>query len=305
MEPAIGIGPATRDLLPNIIQLGASHYAKDHPALRTDYLAWLYLKNPAGPAKVVSATEGASWMGMIALIPVRLAVNDRVQDACYAIHVLSHPAHRGKSLFAKMISHAKQVLADSNVWLIGHPNTPSTPGWTRQHMHFRPPLAPYLAPLRNPLGGYALAPLADKPSLLSLPPSIWKLPTNDGIVRVRHDPDFIYWRYLQAPARKYSLTCVSSKQGPIAIYVTRPFKGPLRLAVHWSATPSLPKPVFSTVTKPTLIMYPEAAQPADGSTHSPWRLPLRRRLPFFATTWTAEAEPPLDFSGVTLAASDF
>ena len=78
------------------------NYVKDN------YLNWFYGKNPNGPATLIVAHEGDLWIGLIVLIPITLYFKQQEQRACFAVNVLTHPEHRAKNLFVKMIWYLAQ-----------------------------------------------------------------------------------------------------------------------------------------------------------------------------------------------------
>lgn len=286
-----------------LIELGATHYKPGHPALTIEFLRWFYLENPAGAATLVVAQEEGVWIGLIAMIPVGLVRAGVHQPASFAVHVLSHPAHRGKNLFVKMIRAAKAYLQQHGIWLLGHPNAAAMPGWRRQKMHFCAPLRPRLAKWVLPWSGLTSRTVTSAAELQALPDDWWAKIHARADVQVRVDPLFLSWRYLQAPHKRYRVETVWRGDRCLGWRVSRSFKGPLALLVdHGAALNDLPS-VVGSVRRPTLVMHADGGLTSSQIALASWPLPRRREMPFFASTWGDE--PGVDMTGITLAASDF
>lgn len=288
---------------PKLIHLGSTYYTKDHPALSEAFLNWLYLDNPDGPATLIVARDGELWIGLIALIPVTLEYAGAAQKACYAVNVLTHPEHRGKKLFAKMIFHARNFLSEENVWLLGHPNANATRGWNQQEMQFREPLQVYLAKPRFPFSFVSERRITDIAQLRSIPSELWRLSATREDVHVKYTPEFIAWRYLSAPHRKYVVSAIEKNGEFFGLRVTRRFKWNVDLMVDFVGASGKINRLISSVNKPTLVMHPGYGCSGYEVRRACWKPPVKRRLPFFVTTWNQGNGH--DMSGITLAASDF
>lgn len=289
--------------LSGLIALGATYYAPGHPALTAEFLRWFYLENPAGAATLVVAHEGAEWIGVIALIPLVLVRSDTPQRACFAVHVLSHPAHRGKNLFIKMIRAAKEHLQRQGIWLLGHPNAAAMPGWRRQKMQFRAPLQPRLAKWPHPWSGLSSRTVQTAEDLHALPPEWWSALDARADMHVRADPVFLAWRYLRAPHRRYLVETVWRRGQCLGWRVSRGFKGPLRLLVDYGAALEDIADVVGSVRRLCLVMHASGGPSSLQVERACWSLPSRREIPFFASTWVDDDR--VDMAGITLAASDF
>lgn len=290
--------------LPALITLGSTHYSPGHPALSENFLRWFYLDNPYGCATLIVAQENDLWIGLIVLIPIVLeGAGGRLQNACYAVNVLTHPQHRGKSLFTKMISHARNLLSASEVWLLGHPNSNATPGWQRQKMEFREPLNLHFIKPRLPFSAIREMRLTSLHDLQTIPESFWTGLRNRTDTHLKYTPEFVAWRFLSAPHRKYKVSAVTRKGVLLGIRVTRSFKGPIDLMVDFIGPVASLGDLFSSRCKPTLVMHAGCGNTVDEVKRGSWRIPVRRKIPFFVTTW-GHADKS-DMTGITLAASDF
>jgi hypothetical protein len=171
--------------------LGNTYYPKGHPAVSRDYLRWLYLNNPSGSATLIVALENDLWIGVIALIPIALECEGVVQKACFAVNVLTHPDHRSKNSFVKMIKFARQILSGERVWLLGHPNANAIPGWRRQKMYFRAPLRLLLAKFNWSPPFKRVRPINSLAELRELPSHFWTCLGDRPDSHVKYTPEFI------------------------------------------------------------------------------------------------------------------
>jgi hypothetical protein len=293
-ETEFDVFTATPAHLDALIELGRHHYPAGHAVLDPRFLTWFYLENPAGPATLVVAREGALWIGLIVLIPVPLQVGGQQRKACFAVNVLTHPEHRGKSLFVKMIRAAQGALEAEGRWLLGHPNTNALPGWKRQKMQFRSPLNLHLARFALPFSGIRTRSLHTLEDLQALPPAVWQGAAGASLQR---SPEWLHWRFLAPPHRKYDVRAIMQRDRVLGLRVTRRFKPGVDLMVDWASTAADEGRVIGSVLRPTLVMHP-------GTAHAGWRLPVKRELPFFASTWE-DSGTRIDVAAITLAASDF
>jgi hypothetical protein len=303
MNTQITAYTANESHLPYLIGLGRTYYPTNHHALNENFLKWLYLDNPTGSATLIVAHENNIWIGIVVLIPVMLEFSSLQQKACYAVNVLTHPVHRGKKLFVKMIQYTKELLSRKNTWLLGHPNTHALPGWNRQDMKFRDPLCLYLAKFRLPFSPLRIKRINSLEKLQLISPDFWATLSNRSDIHVKYTPEFIEWRYLKAPHQKYFVSTVEKHGKLVGIIVTRNFKSCVDLCVDFIAPLDNIGNILSSTNKPTLIMHSGLGHTGDEIKKGSWKLPVKRQFPFFVTTWTDESA--LDMTGITLAASDF
>ena len=304
METKISALPCDSSHITALIGLGATYYPYGHHALSKDFLKWLYLDNPSGPATLIMAHEENFLIGLIALIPIVLECQGKLQKACFAVNVLTHPDHRSKNLFVKMIKCARQTLSEQGVWLLGHPNANAVPGWKRQKMFFRDSLHLYMAKFNWTLPFKSIRQISSLEQLKSLPSNFWGTLTERADTHISYTPDFIAWRFLDAPHRKYNVSAVEFRGNLLGLRVSRRFKGPVDLMVDCVAPVAMLGGVLSSVTWPTLVMHSGMGGATNEIDRGCWKLPIKRSFPFFVTTWDSTSVVN-DPSGITLAASDF
>lgn len=294
---------ASEDHLQRLIALGSTYYPAGHPALTKAFLKWFYLDNPAGTATLIIARQADTWIGLIVLIPVALEWAGRPQKACYAVNVLTHPEHRGKRLFVKMISHARSLLAEQGVWLLGHPNAEARPGWTKQQMQFRDSLQLHFAKFRLPFSSLRESRIDSLSQLEAIPSSFWIGLADRPDVHLKYDPAFIAWRYLDAPHRQYAVSAVERRGDFLGLRVTRRFKAGFDLMVDFIGVTGALRDLVSGVRRPTMVMHPGQGSAAAGVIRGCWKSPIKREFAFFVSTW--DERHGADMTGITLAASDF
>jgi Acetyltransferase (GNAT) domain len=286
-----------------LIELGKTYYPQDHAVLTEAFLRWFYLDNPAGKATLIVASEQDLWIGLIVLIPTVLIHNGQKQKACYAVNVLTHPEHRGKNLFVKMITHALIDLNHSGTWLLGHPNANAVPGWKRKKMSFRDPLKLRLAKFRLPFSGISEKRIESIEELLTIDDSFWNSLSKRNDIHIEHTPEFIAWRFLNAPHKNYVVSAVHKKDCLIGLKVTRKFKGPVDLMIDFISPLADIGTLLSSVLRPTLILNSGVGDTKEVVKNGSWQLPIKREFPFFVTT--IEPIDNIAFTGITLTASDF
>jgi hypothetical protein len=304
MEITISITDAAHEQFHELIVFGSQYYPVNHHVINSDYLAWLYIRNPFGVAKLIKARCNGELVGLIAFIPIQLKSESICKKAYFAVNVLTHPEHRDKNLFIKMIMVAKETFR-GHAWMLGHPNQAATPGWRRQKMNFRNSLIPHLAKF----GGFnpicRIDKINDLTSLLSLSKDFWERIEVTEYYRIDYSAEFLNWRYLLAPHHEYHLTLVSFGGVNLGIRVSRPIRWGVQLLVDFVPLCNKTSKLLSTLRMPTLIMQPPAELLPKNFQKVSWRLPLNRQLPFFLTTLDlTDNYSSADFSLITLGASD-
>ena len=303
MSTTITCFSADPEYFNKIIELGSSHYSKNHHLLDKNYLNWFYCLNPNGKAKLVVAHESGVWIGLVVLIPILLTANSIDQQAYYAVNVLSHPDHRNKNLFIKMIQHAKEMLEEKGHWLIGHPNQNAVPGWKRKKMQFRGNLYPHL--IKPSLSSFKCKKLriTNTKQLRDIPTEFWDSMNTQSDVFVRASVEYLAWRYLEAPHKKYKMVAIMKDNQLLGLRVTRRFKGPVGLLVDYLSIVDNSPTVITSIMQPCLLLHSGSINHKNITDGIAWKLPVDKIFPFFVTTW--QNSDNFEMSGITLSASDF
>jgi hypothetical protein len=294
---------ANENVLKSAIHIASSHFPEDHSSRNLENLRWLYLNNPSGVAMLVIAEVGAIWVGMLALVPVALRINGQKQAAYFAANVMTHPKHRNANIFIKLIKISKLYLCLQNSWLIGHPNKLATPGWRRQKMEFRYDLR--LSLLVPCLGLRFLREQSVKTidELARIP---WNKAVTqscrDGLVRIEYTAEYLKWRYLDAPLKRYHLRCVFSDLGEFrGFYVEKKFWCGTGVIVDYMF---FGKVTLSPFKIPKIILVPSVSSTCNSEFPLTVKLPLKKSVGWFMSTWGVMVED-WRCNGITLGASDF
>ena len=307
----ITVKPFAECSMDQVLALAASYYPEGDPVRRVDYLEWLYQRNPNGVCRLALAVEeGGSYIGMMALIPFRMVSGADIINTIAVVHVLVHPAHRGKNLFVRMILAVNEERRRTGEWLIGHPNDSATPGWRRTKMAFR---TVDEVRVRFPmLGGArsngrravrlseAMLALCDFGAL-----DEWRRKLGSPALLV--DRAFLKWRFLDHPIHRYEIFGWLDGDQLLGYYVRRRFRIPLVwLAVDWQGADLWRDGPPGAWLSPTLVPWPST--PSTDQMDRPRMLfkprGLDRQFQFFATPADERSVNNEPWSYITLAASD-
>lgn len=115
--------------------------------LSSEYLTWLYWKNPAGLAVGADAVCNGEVIGQVLAVPGKYRFRGREVAGLVAVNVAVHPNFQGRRLFKRLgLQMCEYGAARGYSFVIGVANAAATPGWTRQ-MGFQ-----LVAPLEAKLG---------------------------------------------------------------------------------------------------------------------------------------------------------
>ena len=308
---AIEIRPLDEIGADAVVGLAASYYPAGHDARRREYLDWLYNRNPFGQGRIVAALERGLLIGMMGLIPFRLRCDDGTFIAHMVVNVLTHPRHRTKSLFVKMIRVAKHECDEKGEWLIGHPNDAAYPGWKRNGMVFQPGYdMKWIAPLRPlPLRGFRrradVAP-NELPCLDFGPLLQWQSNVRQPVIAA--DAAFIEWRFFRHPTRSYRVGSLRQGNLVLGYWVRRAFRPMVDLIVDWQGGDFWKAGPPASLWRPSLIAWPVAGVEANPVPvpRRLWALPrVHKYYRFFATPPAQVDGSPRQWHLLTLAATDF
>lgn len=300
----VGVDHSTME---DMQHLSEHYFPEGHPARDLRYLDWLYVQNPFGRANAVLARLNHEVTAMMVLVPVRFWCKGSLHDAHFVVNVLSHPQHRNRNLFVKLIRHALASLPPAT-WLIGHPNEAARPGWLRTKMRFRQPYALRLVVPSLSLPGQPRV-IRDcrEDNLSSLDFSaIDGHQRGSTVPLIAVTPHYLAWRFLRHPRKRYRLDVQCDRDVVVSYCIQKYMKLGVSMVVDWRATDGrLLRP--SLFRGPTLAPVPSS----DSGAAAPLAqvsLPLnflKKRYQFFGTPLSAEAEDFADWGAFTFAATDF
>lgn len=101
--------------------------------LNADYLAWLYVQNPAGPVIAFDAYDSARLVAHYAVVPVVVEMDGQACRACWSLNTATDPAYQGRGLFVKLAEQTYEAAkAESCIGVIGVANQNSTHGFLKR-----------------------------------------------------------------------------------------------------------------------------------------------------------------------------
>jgi hypothetical protein len=294
----------------SLLRLASTHYPDGHNARCGEYLVWLYEKNPHGAGKVVAAVENDTLIGMMGLIPLKIRVGDLHFIANTVVNVLTHPAHRGKNLFVKMIHAATRYCEERQEWLIGHPNAKALPGWKRTKMHFHsgyslnwiPPFARLCSEEEMTI---TLNSESDLRRLDFRPLIAWQ--SDLGAPVIEADSAFLIWRFIQHPTRQYRARAITSGNSIRGYAMIRRLAPLVDFVVDWQGDEYWRKGPPTELIHASLLAWPDTRK--EASSVRPRRIrhfrAKRKYYPFFATPPSHDTAHIMTWDHLTFAATDF
>ena len=285
-----------------LFELFASYFQADDRLLTSTYTQWLYAENPFGPARMVKVTEGARWVGFMAMIPVELSRRGQRLRAYYVVNVLVHPQFHGKHLFGRMITAAEALVTAEGAALMGHPNDMALKSWQRAHMHFHEPLRPSLA-LPVPLGrGVSASTVKELGQLDASAAVLADIASQSQSWCVAATPGYLDWRYLRHPSSTYGVQVLEASGAPAGVQITKRVRPGVRLLVDQFVQTQQTRGAIGLLPRLTLCFWPESlTREHAGAVLS---LPWNKRIPFFLTRSPEPAESA-SVARLGLSASDF
>jgi len=105
----------------------------DSGKFTTDYLTWLYVRNPDGRAFGFDAWEGDVLAAHYVCIPAQANVDGQVVRVLLSLNTATHPRFQGQGLFTKLAAMTYDAAAAVGYAAIyGVANANSTPGFVRK-----------------------------------------------------------------------------------------------------------------------------------------------------------------------------
>jgi hypothetical protein len=292
-----GYGELDKDRL---MGLFATEYPERHDIRNPAFLDWLYARNPAGEGGFVLAVDAAGrYRGTIGVVPFRFAWGQKRILAYAAVHVLVHRDSRSENLFSRMIRVLKERNEAEHTWLFGYPNSRAVPGWKRNKMSFRPDYVlswnRRLFDLR--LRDYEIARSATRLAEIDFSwLHKWEEDLNKPVLVA--DEQFLVWRFLQHPTRRY--ICAVRVDGTAMrgySVIANDVKPGLDIIVDAQGDKEAVDGPAGRTTRLSFTTWHSGVVPSGR---------LVKRIPFFATAFGTDAtNPDAPWDAVSLAACDF
>ncbi|EMX2132269.1 GNAT family N-acetyltransferase [Citrobacter cronae] len=229
------------------------YYSEDNKLFNEMYLPWLLHKNPHGDGISVNIRIENELVANMFLVPIKLIKNGREKYAYYATDVLTHPNHRDKNLFVKLIRCSIDFLKEQNSCLIGHPNSNALPGWKRTKMNFQPIIKsflskPSLCNKRKIVTDISQVSASDRKDINDI------LSCSSNLI-VDSNMDFLTWRYINHPVRKYNVEFIYDKHTLVGVIVSVKFKGIIDRVIHYIAASGAEGKVFNSKPVPRIFSF--------------------------------------------------
>ncbi|MGV3931096.1 GNAT family N-acetyltransferase [Citrobacter braakii] len=277
------------------------YYAEDNKLFNEMYLPWLLYNNPHGDGLSVNIKIDNELVANMFLIPVRLIQDGREKYAYYATDVLTHPHHRDKNLFVKLIRRGIEYLKEKNACLIGHPNSNSLPGWKRIKMNFQPVInsflsKPSLCNKRKVITDASQVRESEREDIINILCS-------SGNLIVASDMDFLTWRYINHPIRKYNIEFIYDKYKLVGVIVYVKYKGIIDRVLHYIAIPGSEGKVFNSKIYPRIFSF-SGLEEDDRYKKYFYDRRIGSKINYFMTDFSSDESPCTNGRYISFAACD-
>ncbi|HCR3764250.1 TPA: GNAT family N-acetyltransferase [Citrobacter freundii] len=296
----VTIERVSEGLLKKIIPFYKTAYDSENRIFNSEYLPWLLYKNPHGEGVSVNIKLNGEIISNMFLIPINMIKNGGDRKGYYVVDVLSHPLHRDKNLFVKMIRVTVEKIKSERAILIGHPNSNALPGWRRTKMNFMPPLQSYLTKPNWKLTIKNIKANRELVSSSTIGKEIDNIIGNSRNLIINADAQFINWRYIDHPCKKYKVTFVYKNNSMIGLKVSFKYMGFIDRIVHYLVESGCEKEVLSSQIAPQIISFSGAVGVKEYN-DAFFKNNIGGKINFFFTDSASESDVG-DF--ITFAASD-
>ena len=225
------IDKATPPDLPAILSLVQTEY--EYPYTSPEYWQWRYFGNPVADVSVFVARDHR---GQIAAMQPVSAYSMSVQGEARRVYILTgaitHPEHRRRGLFRRLVEAIEQDLSTSpDLFIFTFPNEQSARGFERfRSWHLREYLELFVRPLPSPrlltsLVQYIARPATERPASVELEPapplevgaleitpilsfheelsSLMQRSPLSSARFIERTAEYLNWRYIASPVSRY------------------------------------------------------------------------------------------------------
>ena len=257
----ISLENVNEDLISELKRFYLCYYSPDNRFFSDGYLSWMLLNNPHGVGISVNVRLEGDIISNMFLIPVELIKYGNVKLAYYVVDVLSHPNHRDKNLFIKMIRSAVKMAKDNERCLIGHPNSNALPGWKRAKMSFQPNFNSYISRPgvnRHKKNVYSRSQISEKDR-----EDISLLIKKNNKLTINSSVEFIAWKYIDCPSKKYKIEFFYNKSSLIGVIVSYKVKGLIDRVVHFMYDDQYIREIICSTIIPKIFSFADTCQLAS------------------------------------------
>lgn len=238
-----------------IADLARTHYGAEDDTAHAEYLFHEYYENPLGDARVQIAWNEKEQEagGQFALVPKQVKVGEYIVKDMMSVNTITGEKYRGQGVFTKLARDVLDEIQEQHSAAISHgmPNQNSYPGFTKKlgytdigvlPLYIRPLVPSHL--VRDflhwkhmyraikpmdwafmyrrepvPVSGVSFQKLtADH---LELAEDFWKEIRNKYPVMIQRDPQYLRYRFLDIPRRKYECWYAVKNHKPVAFVIGR------------------------------------------------------------------------------------
>ncbi len=230
--------------LSDLTQLAKSTYASGE-IISEDYLNWEYNQNPEGRALVLVADNGKEIVSQYLVIPKNYVFESKIIAGALSLNTITHPGYRGQGYFTKLAELTYIECEKKGInFTIGFPNANSVGGFLSKLKFKEIGRLPLLIKVINPSSAFfnflfksnsqveseielmkisqlsnfsKLDLIADGSKYLSF----WNKFKTKNCITTDRTIDYLKWRYVDIPFRKYHLFKFSKNDEIVGIIVIR------------------------------------------------------------------------------------
>ncbi len=286
----------------SLVEISAKEFPADDKLLRADYAQWLYLENPHGIAKIVSAAENGRWVAFLAMIPAALIVKGVRRSGYFVVNVLVDPAQRGKNIFGHLIEIAQDQVKSEGALLLGHPNTAAVGAWRRAGMRFHPPLrARLLSPIRLLSGEFDRAESSGTAGLRNFIERYNEEALETSRIAPILSEEYMRWRFIRHPSNRYRMLVISKAGTVLGVMIVKNIRWGVNLLLDCFALQGQRDVALSFAPWFTFAL---AAPALANASSRLWPAPIKKEFPFFCTDSARSVEAD-EVECLGLSLSDF
>jgi N-acetylglutamate synthase-like GNAT family acetyltransferase len=214
------ITTASREDLPEIIEVLKRSLGEGLLPKSVDYFVWKHYKNPFGESQVILAREEGKIIGVRAFMKWNWTRAGNTITTVRAVDTATDPVHQGKGIFKKLTMQAVHDCTQAGVpFVFNSPNTMSMPGYLKMGW-----MSSGRLPLFVGLGSIfprfhhkgleeELVSRFNIVEALDKLPSSWVHATEGDIYHTPLSKAYLDWRYRACPVVRYGAVIESGKFG--------------------------------------------------------------------------------------------
>ena len=210
--------------------------------INEDYLNWEYKANPDGMALVYVAGDGQKIMSQYIVLPRRYVLDKMRSKGSISLNTITHPGYRGKGYFTKLAELTYSECIEKQIdFTIGFPNKNSVKGFVGKLKFALIGSLPLMLKVINPfkvfysyvfrrnirddefinvlrVSGVTELDLKTDEEAYTF---FWNEFIKRNVFTTDRSPEFIKWRYIQIPIRRYHLYKVMANGSIDAVVIFR------------------------------------------------------------------------------------